>query len=81
MPDARRQGLGRTLLRRFMAIAVRYGAVQLFLEVRVGNTPAIALYEDEGFVRVARRARYYPVDANGVREDALVMRRDVVQRK
>ncbi len=42
---------------------------------------AIALYEDEGFVRVARRARYYPVDANGVREDALVMRRDVVQRK
>jgi len=81
VPDARRQGLGRTLLRRFMAIAVRYGAAQLFLEVRVGNTPAIALYEDEGFVRVARRARYYPVDANGVREDALVMRRDVVQRK
>jgi len=81
VPDARRQGLGRTLLRRFMAIAARYGAAQLFLEVRVGNAHAIALYEDEGFVRVARRARYYPVDANGVREDALVMRRDVVQRK
>lgn len=81
VPDARRQGLGRTLLRRFMAIAARYGAGQLFLEVRVGNAPAIALYVDEGFVRVARRSRYYPVDANGVREDALVMRRDVVQRK
>ena len=81
VPDARRQGLGRTLLRRFMAIAARYGAAQLFLEVRVGNARAIALYEDEGFVRVARRARYYPADANGVREDALVMRRDSLQRR
>ena len=77
VPDSRRQGLGRELLRRFMAIAERSGAVQLFLEVRVGNAPAIALYEDEGFVRVARRERYYPVDARGVREDALVMRRDI----
>jgi ribosomal-protein-alanine acetyltransferase len=75
--DARRQGLGRELLRRFMSIAERSGAAQLFLEVRVGNAAAIALYEDEGFVRVARRARYYPADARGVREDALVMRRDV----
>jgi ribosomal-protein-alanine acetyltransferase len=77
VPDARRQGLGRDLLRRFAATAAQFGAAQLFLEVRVGNVPAIALYEDEGFVRVARRARYYPVDANGVREDALVMRCDI----
>lgn len=80
VPDARRQGLGRALLHRFMAMAARLGALQLFLEVRVGNAPAIALYEDEGFVRVARRARYYPPDARGVREDALVMRRDVRDR-
>jgi ribosomal-protein-alanine acetyltransferase len=80
VPDARRQGLGRDLLRRFMAIAARFGAAHLFLEVRVGNAAAIALYEDEGFVRVARRARYYPVDAKGVREDALVMRRDIRDR-
>ena len=77
VPDSRRQGLGRELLRRFMSIAARSGAAQLFLEVRVGNAVAISLYEDEGFVRVARRARYYPVDAKGVREDALVMRRDI----
>lgn len=77
VPDARREGLGRTLLRRFVAMAGRLGAAQIFLEVRVGNAPAIALYEDEGFVRIARRARYYPPDANGVREDALVMRRDI----
>ena len=77
VPDARRQGLGRELLRRFMTMAARLGAAQLFLEVRIGNATAIALYEDEGFVCVARRAGYYPVDAKGQREDALVMRRDI----
>ena len=41
-------------------IAARFGAEQVFLEVRVGNAAAIALYEAEGFVRVARRARLLP---------------------
>jgi len=77
VPDSRRQGLGRELLSRFVAIAARLGARQVFLEVRVGNLPAIALYEREGFVRVARRASYYPAGPDGVREDALVMRRDI----
>lgn len=77
VPDARRQGLGRELLSRFLAIAARLGARQVFLEVRVGNAPAIALYEREGFVRVARRASYYPAGPDSVREDALVMRRNV----
>lgn len=81
VPDARRQGLGRELLRRFLGIAARAGAAQLFLEVRVGNAAAISLYEDEAFVRVARRARYYPADAQGVREDALVMRHDIDRRR
>lgn len=76
-PDARRQRLGGELLRRFLADAARLGADQVFLEVRVSNVAAIALYESEGFVRVARRAAYYPAGADGVREDALVMRRGV----
>jgi ribosomal-protein-alanine acetyltransferase len=75
--DARRKGLGRELLSRFLADAVRMGAEQVFLEVRVSNKAAIALYEDAGFVRIARRTSYYPPDAAGAREDALVMRRDV----
>jgi len=74
VPDARREGLGRELLHRFVAIASRTGAAQIFLEVRVGNINAISLYESEGFLRVARRAKYYPPDARGGREDALVMR-------
>jgi ribosomal-protein-alanine acetyltransferase len=77
VPDARREGLGRELLGRFLADAMRMGASQVFLEVRVGNTAGIALYEREGFVRVARRASYYPPSSSGQREDALVMRRDV----
>jgi len=75
-PDVRRSGLGRALLRRFIADARHLGAEQLFLEVRPSNVAAIRLYETEGFVRVARRTAYYPPAAPGApREDALVMRR------
>jgi len=75
IPDARRMGLGRALLAQFIDDARRLGAEQLFLEVRVGNHPAIALYETEGFTAVARRVEYYPPAARGgYREDALVMR-------
>ncbi|TMG83386.1 MAG: ribosomal-protein-alanine N-acetyltransferase [Betaproteobacteria bacterium] len=73
-PEARRLGLGRALLKRFLAEAKARGAAQCFLEVRVSNLPAIELYACEGFAPVARRIGYYPAGA-GAREDALVMRR------
>jgi ribosomal-protein-alanine acetyltransferase len=76
VPDARRQGLGRLLLAQFVDDSRRLGAEQMFLEVRVGNAAAIALYESAGFMRIARRVAYYPpTPSTGVREDALVMRR------
>ncbi len=76
VPDARRQGLGRALLRLFIDDARWLGAEQMFLDVRVSNAAAIALYEAEGFALVARRRAYYPgPDADAPREDALVMRR------
>jgi ribosomal-protein-alanine N-acetyltransferase len=79
VPDSRRQGLGRALLEQFAADARRLGAEQLFLEVRVGNGHAIALYEGAGFAPIGRRAAYYPPSpADGTREDALVMRRPLV---
>lgn len=74
VPDARRRGFGRALLRRFVADARRLGADQLFLEVRVSNVTAITLYQSEGFQSIARRVSYYPPSADGTREDALVMR-------
>lgn len=75
VPDARRQGLGRTLLRRLVDVAVRAGAEQCFLEVRVSNGPALRLYASEGFGAVGRRHDYYPATATTPREDALVLRR------
>lgn len=79
--DARREGLGSVLLARFIEEAARLGAEQVFLEVRVSNAPAIALYEREGFVRVARRAGYYPASRSGApAEDALVLRRQAAAR-
>lgn len=75
VPDARRQGFGRRLLRRFIDDARRLGAEQVFLEVRVSNAAAIALYQSESFAAVARRKAYYPPSpVDGFREDALVMR-------
>lgn len=71
VPQARRQGLARKMLAELYAEATRRGAVELFLEVRVDNADAIALYLDEGFAEVGRRPGYYE---NG-RVDAVVMRR------
>ena len=58
VPDARRMGLGRVLLQQFIDDARRLYADQLFLEVRVGNRAAIALYEAAGFVSIARRVAF-----------------------
>ena len=76
--DARREGLGRALLRCFVDDARDFRAEQVFLEVRASNAAAIGLYESEGFAPVARRVDYYPGAAAGdPREDAIVMRRAV----
>ena len=67
--DYRRRGIGRRLLDRILEEGKRSGAKAAFLELRAGNKPALALYEDCGFQVTSRRKRYYsdPV------EDALVM--------
>ena len=76
VPDARREGLGRALLRYFLDDAWSLGAEQVFLEVRASNLAAIGLYAAEGFTPVARRHGYYPGAAvDATREDALVLRR------
>jgi [ribosomal protein S18]-alanine N-acetyltransferase len=75
VPDHRREGLGRAIMKRFLDTARARGAEQCFLEVRASNAGAIALYATEGFVTVGRRDGYYPMTATTPREDALVMRR------
>lgn len=66
-----KKGLGRYLLAHMIAVAQRYQATNMFLEVRVSNTSAIALYESMGFCEMAIRRGYYP--AHDGREDAMLM--------
>jgi [ribosomal protein S18]-alanine N-acetyltransferase len=71
IPAAQRQGLARAMLAELSAEARRRGARELFLEVRVDNAAAIALYTGEGFTDIGRRRGYY----DHGRVDAMVMRR------
>lgn len=75
-PIWRRHGLGRDLLNHCLVSARDHQAEALFLEVRVSNAPAIALYHASGFADLAVRRAYYP--ARDGREDALVMKKDLV---
>ncbi len=59
-PDARRQGIGRTLLAAFEAEAHRRGACLAHLEVAADNHAARALYAAAGWKDVGRRPAYYP---------------------
>jgi len=65
------QGLGRALLAHMVEISRRHQAANMFLEVRVSNTNAIALYESVGFCEMGIRRNYYPTKSG--REDAVLM--------
>lgn len=68
-PEARRQGIGRDLVKELMARAAVLGLAFVTLEVRCSNAAAIALYEKQGFVPVGKRKNYYDFP----REDAILM--------
>lgn len=68
----RARGIGGTLLRRLVELAVEAGAHEVFLEVRPSNIAAIRLYQSLGFAPVGVRKGYY--QAAGGREDATVLR-------
>ena len=71
-PEARRRGLGRKLVARFLYQARLRGAEQAFLEVAAGNEAARALYARCGFAESGRRRGYYR-GPDGVAVDAIVM--------
>ncbi len=68
-PSHRRKGLGRRLLKRVIEVAGARGVRHLFLEVRVSNSVARALYQDFGFEELGRRKGYY----DDPPEDAILM--------
>ncbi len=60
VPEERRRGIARALVAEGLERLVRDSGVQVcFLEVRMGNAPALALYERLGFARIGRRRGYY----------------------
>lgn len=73
LPEYRRMGIATSLLKNAMKIVREvYDCSEIFLEVRVSNTPAINLYEKLGFIKVERIKRYY-MDG----EDAYLMAREL----
>jgi ribosomal-protein-alanine N-acetyltransferase len=75
-PEARRRGLGRKLVARFLYQARLRGSERAFLEVSARNAAAVALYESAGFEPAGRRRNYY-ITPDGERFDALVLARRV----
>ena len=65
LPEYRRRGIARLLL---LECEKRLNSARLRLCVRLDNTPAIRLYEQEGYLRVSTWTKYY--NDGG---DALVM--------
>lgn len=72
-PGCRRAGIGRSLLHTLMSIAAARGADTVYLEVRMSNTPAVALYASAGFKLLGVRKNYY----RSPKEHALVMGADI----
>jgi ribosomal-protein-alanine N-acetyltransferase len=71
----RRRGIGRALLNRILEAGKGSRVPYAFLELRAGNSAALALYEECGFHVTSRRTRYYAEPA----EDALVMTIELVR--
>lgn len=67
--DCRNQGIAEAMLKELMHQGQESGIQRFTLEVRVGNKPAIHLYEKLGFESVGIRKNFYAKPT----EDALIM--------
>jgi ribosomal-protein-alanine N-acetyltransferase len=76
--DFRALGYGEQLLDELLYRARSASVLEIFLEVRPTNKPAIALYRKKGFHQIAARPAYY--QANEGREDAAVLAKKLVVR-
>lgn len=59
LPEFRRQGLGREIVKALKEEAGKRGISSVFLEVREANTAARALYLSEGFLECGKRKGFY----------------------
>lgn len=73
VPEARRKGVGASLVGAASAAALMRGAGSMHLEVAEDNAPALALYAKLGYEEAGRRHAYYAGEGGYV--DAIVMKR------
>ena len=70
--DVRGQGIGGCLVDAMIQEAKARDIPRIVLEVRVSNTPAIATYQNRGFVNLGVRKNFYQFP----KEDAYIMARE-----
>jgi len=68
-PACRKRHVGKTLMQALLAQGEQRGLTAFTLEVRVGNQPAIHLYETLGFENAGIRKNFYDLP----KEDAMIM--------
>jgi ribosomal-protein-alanine N-acetyltransferase len=73
-PVFRQKGHGKLLMQHFESVLKKDGVKSLFIEVAVLNHAALALYASSGFKKAGTRKNYY-ARGDGIREDALIMRK------
>lgn len=76
-PFAQRRGVGQAMIDRQFTELLKQGIRNVFIEVAESNAAARALYAAVGFVEAGRRKQYYTL-ANGGKDDAIVMRRELI---
>ncbi len=74
LPEYRRQGIGKMLLKRLIIETKKRGSQNIRLEVRESNISAISLYEKFEFIKIYTREKYYENH-----EDALIMEKKVTK--
>ena len=67
--SAQNRGIGSALMQAILEKGLEESVTRFILEVRVSNTPAIALYKKFGFTEIGIRRDFYEKP----REDALIM--------
>ena len=73
-PNYQRQGIASKIFAKLSEVLKTQAVEALLLEVRADNTPAIALYEQQGFTVIHRRKGYYQLGLQSA-IDALIMQR------
>jgi GNAT superfamily N-acetyltransferase len=71
LPSAQRRGFGRALIRASEAWALAHGVCKVSIVCAAGNTPALALYQECGYVLEGRQKRHFRLQGRLV--DALVL--------